>query len=139
MNVFSPELSGDYYAGGNKMLDVNRMLVPSVNITPDKETGIGNWTEQDFINAMKTGFRPDGSLMRYPMGRFHRLTDTEIRHIYAFLRTVPPIKKANMKAENVQPSSSATLGEKQYIQYGCVGCHGTTGLGYADLQKAHKK
>lgn len=139
MDMLNPEKSGDYYAGGNEMLDVNKVLVPSVNITPDKETGIGSWTQEQFVAALKTGFRPNGKLLRYPMGRFHHLSDKEIEHIYAFLRTVPPIKKQNKEAGVVMASANASAGEKKYIEYGCVRCHGATGLAYANLQLANTK
>lgn len=139
MDVHNPEKSGDYYAGGNKMLDVNQAVVPSVNITPDKETGIGSWTKEQFVTAFKTGFRPDGTLIKYPMGRYSYLSDNEIEHIYAFLRTVPPLKKQNAKAEDVVLSVNASAGEKKYAKYGCIRCHGATGLAYANLQLADKK
>lgn len=139
MDVHTPENSGDYYAGGNEMLDVNKTVVPSVNITPDKETGIGSWTQEQFVSTLKHGFKPNGTLLRYPMVRFHQLTDKEIEHIYAFLKTVPPLKKQNKEAQKVEPSANATVGEKKYIEYGCIRCHGATGLAYANLQHSNAK
>lgn len=139
MDIHNPEKSGDYYAGGNEMLDVNGAMIPTVNITPDKETGIGSWTQEQFVNSLKSGFRPNGTLLKFPMGRFHHLSDKEIEHIYAFLKTVPPIKKVNKQAQKVELSPSATVGEKKYVEYGCVHCHGATGLAYANLQLANTK
>ena len=89
-----PEKSGGYYGGGNPLLDMEGNVMPSANITPDPETGIGNWTQDQFLQAVKYGKRPDGTALRYPMIPHSPLTDGEVNAIYAFLRTVPPIKNA---------------------------------------------
>lgn len=61
---------------------------PAANITP---TGIGSWTEADFIRAMRTGVRPNGtpidSLM--PWRAMSAMHDVELQALYAYLRTVP--------------------------------------------------
>lgn len=64
------------------------------NITPDPETGIGKWTESDFIKTMKTGKDPEGRILdpTMPWRRFLALTDTDLRAIWAYLRTVKPVK-----------------------------------------------
>lgn len=63
----------------------------AANLTPDPATGLGRWTEQDFVRAMRTGRRPDGSgidpLM--PWKGLASMTDTELRALWAYLRTVP--------------------------------------------------
>ncbi len=63
----------------------------AANITPDPATGLGRWTEQDFVRAMRTGKRPNGSdidpLM--PWKGLATMTDTELRAIWLYLRTVP--------------------------------------------------
>lgn len=91
-NDLEPEKSEKFYGGGNLLLDLQRNEIKSLNITPDGETGIGNWTEQDFITAMRTGKRKNGEQLRYPMIPYTRLTDNELKAIYAYLRTIPPIK-----------------------------------------------
>ena len=62
---------------------------PAANITP---TGIGRYSQADFIHVMRTGARPDGSqadsLMPYRL--FKNMTDVELQAIYAYLQTVPP-------------------------------------------------
>ena len=65
----------------------------SANITPDRETGIGAWTDEQIIEAIRNGKRPDGSRVRPSMGVFwyHDLSDTDVRAIVAYLRSVPPV------------------------------------------------
>jgi mono/diheme cytochrome c family protein len=62
---------------------------PAANITP---TGIGRYSQNDFIRVMRTGTRPDGSqadsLMPYRLTK--EMTDVELQAIYAYLQTVPP-------------------------------------------------
>lgn len=91
-NSLEPAKSGGFYGGGNPLLDYDGNLVPSRNLTPDPETGIGNWTQEQFVEVMKTGRRPNGKIVRYPMMPYGMLTDNEIKAIYAYLKTIPPIK-----------------------------------------------
>jgi mono/diheme cytochrome c family protein len=64
------------------------------NLTPDKETGLGNWTDAQIIAAIKTGKRPDGRelvpVMPYPA--FASLSDADAKAIVAFLRSIPAVK-----------------------------------------------
>lgn len=89
-----PEKSLGYYGGGNPMLNMEQELVPSANITPDRETGIGAWSYQQFYEAVKIGKKPQGGPLYYPMFPHTTLTDTEIAGIWAYLQTVPPVKNA---------------------------------------------
>jgi hypothetical protein len=68
------------------------MITP--NLTPDKETGIGEWTEQRFVNALKYGTMENQRSLRFPMVPFIYLTDNEAKSIYAYLKTIPPIKNS---------------------------------------------
>lgn len=63
------------------------------NLTPDSATGIGRWTEEDFVRTIRTGVNPDGDDVHsfMPWRQFRRMTDDDLRAIYAYLRTVPPI------------------------------------------------
>jgi mono/diheme cytochrome c family protein len=67
------------------------------NITPDRETGIGAWTEADFFRAMREGKRPDGSDLDpfMPVENTRQMTDDEIRAIWYFLNTLPPKPHGN--------------------------------------------
>lgn len=94
MDTKVPERSVGYYGGGNPMLNYEGETVPSANITMDKETGIGNWTKEQFREAVRLGKNPKGSPLHYPMVPHTPLTDGELDAIWAFLQTVPPIKNA---------------------------------------------
>ncbi len=74
------------------------------NITPDPETGIGKWSEEQFVKTLKTSIRPDGT--RYdssdmPWNYFKNMKEEDIRAIYRYLRTVKPIR--NKVPANVSP------------------------------------
>ncbi len=73
------------------MMDMEGNKVITKNITPDKETGIGNWTEEQFVKALKYGLVEGKPALRYPMVPHTQLTDNEAKAIYAFMKTVPPI------------------------------------------------
>ena len=64
------------------------------NLTSDKETGLGDWTDDQIIAAMRTGKRPDGRMLSevMPYPGFAHLTDQDAAAIVAFLRSLPPIK-----------------------------------------------
>ena len=87
-----PELSKGYMGGGNKPLDHAGKVIVTQNLTPDNETGIGTWTENRFVNALKYGTMENDRALRFPMVPFIYLTDNEAKAIYAYLRTVPPLK-----------------------------------------------
>ncbi|MFA6261164.1 MAG: cytochrome c [Bacteroidia bacterium] len=91
MNELEPEKSVGYFGGGNPLLNKERKVIHSANITPD-ESGIGAYSEEEFLTVLKTGKKRDGSQVRYPMIPYAVLTDEEIRAIYAYLQTVPKIK-----------------------------------------------
>jgi mono/diheme cytochrome c family protein len=67
------------------------------NLTPDNETGIGKWSEEDFFRALRTGKRPDGSDLKPPMPWKYTATmkDDEIRALWLYLRTVPAKPEGN--------------------------------------------
>jgi len=88
----NPEKSLGFYGGGNPMLNFEGEVVPSANITMDKETGIGNWTAAQFRDAVKFGKNPKGGPQNYPMFPHTTLSDGEVDAIFAYLQTVPKIK-----------------------------------------------
>ena len=67
----------------------------TANLTPDAETGLGSWTEQQFIDALRTG-RHQGRgreiLPPMPAMWIGKKTDEDLRAIYAYLRTIPAIQ-----------------------------------------------
>ncbi len=66
----------------------------AANLTPDRETGLGTWTEETFIAALRTGRhegqgRPILPPMPYPM--FRNATDEDLRSLFAYLQSIQPI------------------------------------------------
>jgi cytochrome c553 len=64
------------------------------NLTPDQNTGLGIWTEKMFIDAMRTGRHMGTSrpiLPPMPWQSFGTMSDEDLKAIYAYLRTLPPI------------------------------------------------
>jgi mono/diheme cytochrome c family protein len=86
---------GAPFAGGQAFQTTYRFLgnIYSSNITPDRDTGLGAWTENDFIQAMRLGIAPHGRHLfpAFPYTSFTKLTDTDLKAIYAYLRTVPVV------------------------------------------------
>jgi len=133
-----PEQSKGFFGGGNTMTDFNGRSIKTANLTPDRETGIGNWTEDQFIRAVKGGFRPDKSPIVYPMQAYIELTDDEVGAIYAYLKTIAPISNRVARTSVLTASGSATQGKKIYYEYSCQSCHGESGLGLCDLRQNRK-
>jgi len=64
------------------------------NLTPDKATGLGDWTDAQVVAAIQKGARPDGRLLApiMPYHAFAALTKQDVEAIVAFLRSVPPVQ-----------------------------------------------
>jgi mono/diheme cytochrome c family protein len=87
---------GKPLAGGHALkTDFGTFYTP--NITPDPDTGIGKWTEQDFIRAMREGRSPGGDhyYPSFPYPSYTKLTDDDLRALWQFLKTRPAVKQAN--------------------------------------------
>jgi mono/diheme cytochrome c family protein len=136
MNIGEPEKTPGFMGGGNTVFGLRGEKLLTANITADDETGIGKWSEADFVRALRKGFRPDNQLIRYPMPLMPELTDEDAAAIYAFLRTVPKIH--NAVARRPQELVSGDDGKKIYYKYGCPACHGDKGVGIGDLRQATK-
>jgi mono/diheme cytochrome c family protein len=86
---------GKPFAGG-RPIETPFGFVVSANITPDPETGIGKWSEDDFDNAMRRGIRADGSRLypAMPYTGYTKMSRADIDAIRAYLSTVPPVRNA---------------------------------------------
>lgn len=93
LDMMMPEKSPNFMGGGNPVPDHDFNIVASANITPSKEFGIGKWTKEQFVAAVRTGQRPDGTILKPNMPRFAPLNDQEIDAIWAYIQTVPVIDK----------------------------------------------
>jgi mono/diheme cytochrome c family protein len=88
-------VGGKEYAGGlGFKLPFGTLY--STNITPDKETGIGNYSDQDFLNAVHRGIRRDGARLYPAMSyvSYTYLTDEDALAIKAYLFSLPPVRAA---------------------------------------------
>ena len=65
------------------------------NLTPDKETGLGEWTSGQIVQALKTGKRPDGRELApiMPWRAFAKLSEADAAAIAAFLKSLPPVHR----------------------------------------------
>jgi mono/diheme cytochrome c family protein len=87
--------TGAAFAGGRPIQTPFGVVVAS-NITPDKDTGIGNWTDREFEAAVREGKRPDGSRLypAMPFPYYRKMTREDVLAIRAFLATVPAVRHA---------------------------------------------
>ncbi len=75
------------------------------NLTPDRETGIGSWRDEDFLRALRHGIAPDGSRYypAFPYPYFTKLTRDDILAIRGYLATLTPVRKAATPPELLFP------------------------------------
>ena len=88
--------SNEPYSGGRKIV-TNFGVFYSPNITPDKLTGIGNWSDSDFVNAFKRGKSPNGKhyLPVFPYTSYVGMKERDILNLKKYLFSIKPINKAN--------------------------------------------
>jgi mono/diheme cytochrome c family protein len=97
----------DLYMGGGRSFGMPGGLLTSANITADKETGIGNWTKEMFIQRFRS--YPDSAVAHQkidfeneyntvmPWTMYSGMTDEDLGAIYTYLKTVKPIKNSVVK------------------------------------------
>ena len=78
------------------------------NLTPDKATGLGGWTDEQIVAAMQTGVRPDGRVLApiMPWRALAVLTKPDAAAVVAYLRSLPPV--ANKVPGPFGPGEPAT-------------------------------
>ena len=94
------EPNGQPFAGGRAMpTPFGNLYVP--NITPDDETGIGQWTAEEFYRMMHTGVSRDGTLLypAMPFASYTKVTRDDCDAIYAYLMSVQPVRQRNRPHE----------------------------------------
>jgi mono/diheme cytochrome c family protein len=79
----------------------------SPNITPDRDTGIGTWTEAQFRRALREGVRPDGAnyFPVFPYPSFTNITDDDLSAMRAYLLSRPPVRHPNRSHDVAFPFS----------------------------------
>jgi hypothetical protein len=89
-----PVVAGARGKGGQLQMEGLPGSIFAPNITPDKETGVGNWSDGEKIRAIREGISKDGHmlfpLMPYPSYKF--LSDADVISLVAFMNTLPPIR-----------------------------------------------
>jgi mono/diheme cytochrome c family protein len=82
-------------AGGFAFDEATLGHIVGPNITPDKETGIGGWTEGQIVNALRNGKRPDGTVIGPPMPieMYRGLSDRDAEAIAAYLKSLKPVRR----------------------------------------------
>ncbi len=138
----SGDLQDKHLAGGNIIEEAFGAAVVA-NITPDRETGIGGWTDEEIIRAIREGKRKDGRTLGPPMpySLYRDLSDTDVKAIVAYLRTVKPVRnqvgpsryKIELPASYGPPvGKNADVPTSDLVKYGaylagpvahCVACH----------------
>lgn len=86
---------GTPYAGGRAFRTPFGTLF-SPNITPDRVTGIGTWSDADFVRAVHKGIAKDGTRLypAFPYESYSLLTDDDVKAIKAYLFSLPPVREA---------------------------------------------
>ena len=83
--------------GGGHRLKTPFGTFVTPNISPDVETGIGNWNIQQFANAMIEGVSPQGKhyYPSFPYTSYNKMNRQDVADLFAYLRTLPPVSRAN--------------------------------------------
>jgi mono/diheme cytochrome c family protein len=81
------------FAGG-KRINTPFGGLYSANLTPDRDTGLGAWSDDDFVRALRYGVAPDGSRYypAFPYPHFTKLIRPDVLAIRAYLDTLPPVR-----------------------------------------------
>jgi mono/diheme cytochrome c family protein len=116
----------DAFVGGFEFQDPSGRPVISRNLTPH-ETGLAHYSRDDLGRALRSGLRPDGTVLSAPMPLFRGLEDVEIDALHAYLKSLParPAEgdartPALRSASTPKPASPA----ERFTSLGCVACHG---------------
>ncbi len=145
-------VEGMEFAGGFHIVDP-AFDVYAANITPDKETGIGDWTDDEIIKAIREGVDPEGKVIFPPMPSptYNNMSDDDVKAIVAYLRTLPPVKHEvgestwNIPQQAMPPAKGAPApSASDAVAYGgylvtavghCFECHTPMGPAGPDMAK----
>lgn len=164
-NKFSgPVVPGTEGGGGfafdGKIADFIPGVIYGKNITPDNETGIGTWTDDEILRAVTQGIRKNGDTLfpLMPYASFNRMAKDDLLSIIAYLRTLKPIKNKVPERQlmipismaypgpalqasvdgNVRPPASETVKYGEYLVTAadCLGCHTPFVKGQHDFSRS---
>lgn len=147
------ELPGMELAGGF-LIEDEAFTAYAPNITPDVETGIGGWTDEQIIAAIREGRRPDGTIIGPPMpiALYRDISDRDVKAIVAYIRATKPVKNTVPQSSYRMPlpptygppvKSVAEVPQDNMLAYGaylagplghCIECHSPLGPTGPDWQ-----
>jgi mono/diheme cytochrome c family protein len=90
---------------GGRRYDGPFGTVYATNITPDAKTGIGGWTDEQIIQAIRAGRRPNGERLIpvHPFTTFNGMAADDLRALVVYLRTLPPVNRPNQAKKITVP------------------------------------
>jgi mono/diheme cytochrome c family protein len=111
------------------------------NLSSDKDSGIGTWSQEDLVRYLTTGHSMDRGSAFGPMAEavhlsFAKMTPSDINAIAEYVRSVPPVSSPDLPAPKAQPASTdpsqgVALEEntkgRDFFAGACAGCHGWSG------------
>jgi len=102
---------GDKLFAGRRAMPTPFGTLYTSNITPDPETGIGKWTPDQFYATMHAGRFPDGGLLypAMPFGSYTKVTRSDSDAIFAYLKTVPPVRRVDRPHDLQFPYNNRSL------------------------------
>lgn len=124
-------LAGSSFTFGDKGQDA--VFSWARNITPDNETGIGTWSEEQFVMMMRTGLGPDGKVRtkHMPYAYYGLWDSVELKAVYQYIRTLKPVHRT-VPASAFDPDTLAAepvVKGRGLFNSTCVACHGPAGNG----------
>ena len=148
------ELAGMELAGMQNIEVTPVFTAHAPNITMDEATGIGSWSDEQIMTAIREGRRPDGSIIGPPMpiGLYRGLSDRDVSAIVAYLRSIPAVSNKVPESEYKIPlppaygppvGSVADVSKDDRVAYGaylagpaghCIECHSPMGPKGPDIQ-----
>src|SRR5664279_3265264 len=89
----APPVAGKIGSGGTILREDSTTLAIAPNITPDKETGAGNWTDDMLARAIREGVGHDGRALYWqmPSSTFRYLADEDLASVIVYLRSIPAV------------------------------------------------
>ena len=111
-----PERKDAFLGGGNVYADKGFGTLWIPNITPDPDTGIGKWKDDEILRLLRDGVAPvrDFMVPLMPFAYYQHLSDEDARSVVAYLRSVPPYRQE-------RPRQERKLGFMQKMMFGMVG------------------
>jgi mono/diheme cytochrome c family protein len=111
-----PERPDAYLGGGNVYVGKGLGTLWIPNITPDPETGIGRWKDDEILRGLRDGVAPDGHFLKpmMPYASYQHLSDEDAKAVVAYLRSVPPYKQTKPRQDN-------KLGFMQRLMFDVIG------------------